>query len=179
MKNERGQTLPMAAVGICVAALLFLVVVSVSALLMTVSNAQDVLRDASRAAALTASDLGGGLRLDQTEADLAARDVFYTGIGQVAGWLENADTAPLSVEVLNPPDGGCASFGGVCYWRPAVRLETEVSVRVLLKELGTVSFRLSTVSVSGTGDAGAAPTPHPDPTPRPFPTSVLDITAVP
>ena len=71
-RQERGQILPMAAAGMFAAALFLLVVISLGAVLMTLSNAKDVLRDAARAAALTAEEQDGVLYLDQGTARAAA-----------------------------------------------------------------------------------------------------------
>jgi hypothetical protein len=157
-RQQSGQTVILAAAGIGVVVLIFALVISLSGLLMALSNAQDVLRDSARAGVLTAGGDEGALLLKQSKATDAAREVFEVGIGQVSGWLK-ADEATLSVEVLNPSNGSCSSFpgDGRCLYRPAVRLQTNVTIKSLLGIWGDVSFDLSTVAVAGIGDPVEAP----------------------
>jgi hypothetical protein len=157
-------------------ALVLLLVVCLGGVLLSLSDAQNVLRDAARAAALTAGEQDGAARLDRDTAEGAAREVFDAGIAQVSDWL--AGDPPLTVEVLNPPPGDCAPFagGGHCYRRPAVRLHTHVAVRALLGAWGTVSFDLETVVVAGIGDPLALPTPGVVETDVPVSTEVLGTT---
>jgi hypothetical protein len=157
-------------------ALVLLLIVCLGGVLLALSDAQNVLRDAARAAALTAAGQDGGARLDRDTAEGAAREVFDAGIAQVSDWL--AGDPPLEVEVLNPPPGDCAPFagGGRCYRRPAVHLHTHVTVRALLGAWGTVSFDLETVVVAGIGDPQALPTPGAAGTDVPVSTEVLGTT---
>ena len=172
---EGGQTVVVVAAGMGLAALVLLLLISLGGVFLSLSNAQDVLRDAARAAALAADGRGGELHLDRAVAEQAARVVFDLGLEQVSGWLVEPDEAPLEVEVLNLPPGSCASFpgGGRCYRRPAVRLRTRVTVRVVAGVWGAVSFDVETVAVAGVGDPAALPTPAPTTTPAPIPTEVV------
>ncbi len=175
LRDQHGQTVVILAAALGVVVIFLLLLISLGGVFLSLSNAQDVLRDAARAAALTADGQGGDLRLERAVAEQAARVVFDTGTRQVSGWLVDPGGAPLEIEVLNPPPGACVSFsgGGQCYRRPAVRLHTRVSVRVIAGAWGAVSFDVETVVVAGVGDPAALPTPAPTPTSAPIPTVVL------
>ncbi len=175
LRDQRGQTIVIVAASLGVVALVLLLLISLGGVFLSLSNAQDVLRDAARAAALTADGQGGDLHLDQAVAERAAQVVFDTGLEQVSGWLVDPGNAPLEIEVANPPPGACVSFagGGRCYRRPAVRLRTRVSVYAIAGAWGTVSFDVETVVVAGVGDPAALPTPAPTPTSAPIPTVVV------
>jgi hypothetical protein len=170
-EGERGQTIVIAAVGMGVMVLVLFLVVNLGGVLLTLANVNNTLRDAGRAGTLAGDGQSGGLHLDQIAAADAAQTVFDVGIAQVSNWL--ASVPVLDVEVLNPPDGGCAVLGATCYRRPTVRLRTSITVNVLLGEWLPVSFDLETVVVSGVGHPATVSTPVPTGTPAPIPTVII------
>ncbi len=172
-RDQRGQTIVIAAVGAGVLALVLLLVVNLGGVLLTLTGVQNTLRDAARAGALAGDGQGGEVYLDQTAAAEAAQAVFDVGAAQVSGWL--ADAPALEVEVLNPPVGACTAFGGgdTCYRRPAARLRTRITVNALLGAWAPVSFDLETVAAAGVGDPLTVSTPAPEKTPKPVSTEIV------
>ncbi len=172
--RERGQTIVIAAVGMSVVTLVLLLVVNLGGVMLTLGSVDNTLRDAARAGALGgAEERKGGVYLRKQDAMETAQTAFDTGAAQMSGWL--AYDPPLAVQVINPPDGGCASFGGggTCYRRPAIYLRSRITINVLLGAWLPVSFDLETVVVAGVGHPAIVSTPEPLETPIPIPTEII------
>jgi hypothetical protein len=181
--SEKGQTLPITALGLAVLVIFFMGLVRTMQMIALAQFTQETAKFAAEVGARPSGSLltTRQLAIDEAEAHAVIRAELERALAQVNGLGANKEDVARSatIEILQPADGLCEQFPGDdrCFAVPAIRVTLAVPFNFLGFGLTlTRSGIATTAHLPGSGRELIEPPP---PTPISIPTQVATILPTP